>query len=278
MWRLQVRLVVGDVGDAGTDDEVIVRLNTPSTTWLDHPVNDFQRNSSRLYDLPLTGVEDVGDISSLRVLKGGDDGLCLRRVDLLVNGRIIFDRVLGGSNPCIWLDGNVLSTTISSATLRADDDWIAWRTSLPSPVITPAEWRARIETIVGDRIHDNALYWGDISGEAVELQGLQGPPRLRIDLDQKADVNNLPDVGVDIDFDLLFVCDGDTLRITSTDPDVDADSDLFWEVISLGTINLLDNKVRDDVVDGFSAITQQIDVDGCPQITIQPDGTTVILP
>jgi hypothetical protein len=289
VWRLQVRVVVGDVGDAGTDDDVMVQLNGANRTQLDSPANDFERNSSRLYDLPLTGVGRMKDISSLTIqkvgadFKTGDDGVCVARVDLLVNGVLAFDGFPSPSGPCLWLDsdpGELTFFNFSGTTLRTDNAWLAYQQPGPPLVIPADEWRGRIEGIVGNSIASNALYWGDISGEAVELSG-DGGPVLHVDLDLAADAPLLPDPGVDIDFDLVFSCatqpDGKIqLEITSTNVHAEADSSIFWELITFDLIDFLDSHVTDSVKTGFKPISQSITTPICPNVHVQADGTTFL--
>ena len=106
------------------------------------------------------------------------------------------------------------------------------------------EMVSRIESMVGHSNHDTQLYWGDIHGSAVEITS--GCPdegvdckTLHVDLDLAADVNYLPDPEVDIDFDVEFECTEEGVLMATTNIDIDADSDWFWEVLSLGTINFL---------------------------------------
>jgi hypothetical protein len=280
VWRLQVRLVIGDVDDAGSDDDVEVILNPGSVTWLDSPANDFERNTSRIYDLPLDGVGRMADISQLFLTKTGDDGMCLSRVELVVNNRLAFSQAPPtASGPCRWLDsdGSGLNLVFSGTQLRADANWLAFQQPTPPLVIPAAEWRSRIEGIVGNSIATNSLYWGDISGEAVELAG--NGSALHVDLDLAADVTILPDPGVDIDFDLVFSCDVDNkLLITSTNLAVDVDSSIVWEVLTLDLIEIMDTKVDHAVTKGFKAITATLDTPVCPTVIVQPDGTVVLLP
>jgi hypothetical protein len=281
-FRLQVRLVVGDVSDAGTDDTVEIRLNSRNLTYLDSPVDDFQAGSSRVYDVKLDGVTTLKDIDHLLVRKsGGDDGICLSRVDLLVNGATVFDATLGGSSPCQWFDGDPIGKRFDSAALRGDDRWRSFAPPGPPTAISVTEWRQRIEGIVGDLITGNPLYWGGISGPAVELSGItdsSGHQSLWVDLDLKADASvlfiDLPDPTVDIDFVLDVTCRAGTLTIESTNIVIDPSSDAFWRIVTFNLVEFLDAKVQKSVQAAFTGIDKHFPIGLCPTITIDRDGTT----
>jgi hypothetical protein len=49
IWRAQITIQVGNVGNAGTDDGVRVELSPTNSTWLDYARDDFERNSSFTY-------------------------------------------------------------------------------------------------------------------------------------------------------------------------------------------------------------------------------------
>src|SRR3546814_2439313 len=65
VFRLRLQVHVADVADAGTDDALEVRLQSPAwlvpavtnwrpagnSTWVDSTANDFERNSNLTYDL-----------------------------------------------------------------------------------------------------------------------------------------------------------------------------------------------------------------------------------
>ncbi|CAN7769534.1 hypothetical protein LJR290_007451 [Variovorax sp. LjRoot290] len=100
--RAQIRITTADVEDAGTDDSVLVSLNEGNETWLDYGAvqnlatattpstlwggDDFERNSVYTYDLLLDGVSTAGDIKWLVLSKTGSDGLCVKSIELLING------------------------------------------------------------------------------------------------------------------------------------------------------------------------------------------------
>lgn len=123
VWRAQLRLAIANVSDAGTDDDVQVQLNVKNSTWLDYARNDFERNKTYTYDLALTKVTKLEEITKLRIRKTGTDAICVRSVTLLINGKTIYSKTFGNTqSTCQWLDngdGHPNSFSISSATLRA---------------------------------------------------------------------------------------------------------------------------------------------------------------
>jgi hypothetical protein len=102
IWRLQMRLRIADIEDAGTDDDVRVQLNSRNSTWLDYGRDDFERNDTFTYDLGMVGIRKISDLEYIRISKTGDDGLALKSFVLLVNGREIYMHSFAGAGH--WLD------------------------------------------------------------------------------------------------------------------------------------------------------------------------------
>ena len=85
IWRLQVRFITANVGDANTDDSMKVELNGANRTWLDSGRDDHERNSDETFDLRTEGINTLADIDFFRVEKGGSDGWAIGQIQLLVN-------------------------------------------------------------------------------------------------------------------------------------------------------------------------------------------------
>jgi hypothetical protein len=153
VWRAQLRVRVCNVENAGTDNKVLAALNGANYTVMDTPVNDFKRDSDITYDLLLTGVTRLADISYLKVSKGGSDALCLAQLTLVVNERQIYTR----SYAQLWLDNTCYGcdyTLIPGSTLRAHSSWLAW-TTLPRPrFLYPSEIGARLATAIGTGMYN----------------------------------------------------------------------------------------------------------------------------
>ncbi len=294
VWRAELVLQTADVEDAGTDDSVFVLLNSAAgntspggnRTWLDYARDDFERGANASYDLGLSSVGELGDITQITIGKTGDDGWCVQDFTLRVNGFDVFQTDLRASpGGCLWLDtsdGHTNTFTVDHPTLRAHALWSQYREDyalflLAANGIPNDEVVSRIESIVGDSIHGEALYWGHLYGAGVEARagctaGAASCNVIHVDLDLAADVNNAPDPEVDIDFDLKFECSGGAINITTENVVIDADSSWFWEVLSLGVMNLVDGEVEDRVQDAWQNISQTFGGVADCSASVDPDG------
>jgi len=78
VWRLQLRVRVANISNAGTDNtlRVIVAAGNnqylPTHTFLDYGQNDFERGSIFTYDLNLDNIHEPSDITDLRIINYGD--------------------------------------------------------------------------------------------------------------------------------------------------------------------------------------------------------------
>ena len=292
VWRAQIIFHTADRSDAGTDDSIYVQLNGSANalpggnwTWLDYARDDFERGDTFAYDLNLDGIGELGDINQIYIGKQGDDGWCLADFALKVNGIEVYNQDFSGlPGGCRWIDeddGHFWAYVVPHATLRAHPAWANYNHTaalftLGLAGIPNAEIVSRLESMTGDMIHDNELYWGDISGAAVEVTrgcpaGVEPCPTIHVDLDLAADVFG-PDPGVDVDFDLTFACDNGILSVTSSNVVIDADSDWFWEVLSLGLINFVDSEVKDRVIAGWDAINEAIGVGAGCIVSVNDNG------
>ncbi|MFN0089332.1 MAG: hypothetical protein ACKVWR_03540, partial [Acidimicrobiales bacterium] len=160
----QVMFRTGDIGDAGSDDDVYVKLNDNNVTWIDSPADDFERDSLRTYDLLPFGVNKIGDITRLEIGKTGSDGWCLRRAYLWVNDNLLFSNDFG--SPCRWLDdspGKVVN--FNSAKLRSDIHWKAYKQPANPPLSIYVG--SRSETVLGHSFSTNSYAWGSSGGVTV---------------------------------------------------------------------------------------------------------------
>ncbi|WP_437296815.1 hypothetical protein [Sorangium sp. So ce426] len=135
---------------------------------------------------------------------------------------------------------------------------------------------SRVEALVGDSLHGEDLYWGNLYGPAVEIT--RGCPAgeaecttAHVDLDL-AYSTWLPDPEVDVDFDLDFVCADGALSIVTSNLEVDADSDWYYEVLGLGLLEILDYKVRRGVEAAWEELSQTLDVGAECRVNVTPEG------
>ena len=296
VWRAQIIFHTANVSNANTDDKIYVNLNgyanavpRNNSTWLDYGRNDFERGTTYAYDLNLDYLGEIGDINQINISKTGDDGWCIQDFTLQVNGLDLFTQDFSDlSGGCLWLDsgsGHSRTHIVSHGALRAHPDWNSYNHTgakllLANNGIQNEEMVSRLEGMVGDDIHDNKLYWGHLHGPAVEVSygcpaGAASCQTLHIDLDLAASAPG-PNSEVDVDFDLTFSCDNRQLLITSSNVEIDADSNWFWEILSLGLINFIDNAVEERIEKGWKAITEVIEVGADCRISVDTEGNLLI--
>jgi PLAT/LH2 domain len=263
VYRVQLGTTTCDRRAAGTDDAVKVKLNSANSTWLDYSHNDFEPGASFTYDLGLESIATLGDISMLRISKGGSDRWCIRRLTLYVNNAPIFERDYSPSGR--WLGNRRRgrrALTISGEHLRSDLDWTMYIAQLPPSRIRRRELESRIESAVGDGLHGQRLTWGHLHGRAVELRRRSGLVYSG-DLDLKLKLSGWPDPAVDVDFQLAVSCDAGQLAVTVHRLKFDVDSPWYSDVATLGTV---DQKIRDTLKRAFRrfSLTRSTAVLICP--------------
>lgn len=286
VWRAQFRLIVADVSDAGTDDDVQIQLNAKNSTWLDYARNDYERNSTFTYDLNLTNVRSLGDITMLRIFKNKTDAICVKSMTLLINKRAIFSEVFGNtSGTCLWLDngdGHPSSFTASSATLRAHASWKGFIQPAVPTTLTRTELESRIAGAVGDRIKTNALMWGD-AGYNLFGRGVEVTPKsaksVHVDLDLAYNLPGPYNPEVDVDFDLVFSCKGGKITAKAKNYDAHLDSlvyDYLKNLLPVWGPKLLDALTGSALKGMIDALSISGQFGGsCPAINVTSDAHVV---
>lgn len=245
----EVVLVTADIEDAGTDDGVLIQLNThearytPSNngTWIDYGGDDFERGQNRTYHVSLSevngapAIDQVSDVELFRITKEGNDWWCLEEVQLQLGGVTFFQRRFDAEpDGCLWIGGGKndwTSIEFDHATLRAEP---AWQVNSPLllPVFPADSLVSRVESMIGNAIHeDNPLYWGHLYGKDWVESRKFDEHTLHFDADLAADVTG-SDPEVDIDFDLVVTggCEADgtlTFEVVSDNVVVDANSSIL---------------------------------------------------
>ncbi len=281
IWRAQIRIYTADVGDAGTDDDVNVSLNSSDLTWLDYGRDDFERGSVFAYDLNLAGLSTFSKVNQIKITKSGTDGLCLKAFELLLNDRSVYYQSFSG---CHWLDGNDghrPSYSVTSSTLRNSSRWKNY-TRPPLTTIAHlerAELESRIEGMLGHLIYYNDLYWGKIYGRAVEVTKSSLSNAIHVDLDMAYDVRFAFDPEVDVDFDLVFSCSSGVVKITMKNLKIDVDSAWYSKVLIIGSlIDYLGNKIGS----AASQISKTISINTggtvCPRFYVSSLGDVYLIP
>lgn len=85
--RIELRIKVADVPDAGTDSSVWVSLGAFNMTWINTPIDDLERGSDVTYALSTDHLNKISDISEITIANTGSDALCIESIDLFVNQR-----------------------------------------------------------------------------------------------------------------------------------------------------------------------------------------------
>lgn len=282
IWRLQLRVRIANLEDAGADHPLRVIMHTnrslfSTETFLDYGRDDFERNSDFTYDLNLENIEELSQIGGFQIINFGsdEDYMYIRELELKVNNHPVFQRVFGNSNASVLKLGYYGHFEVGYDELRADPMWQSFISqSLSNPtfnlpeigisdnnlfqaVIKNKEIVSRIESLMGHlMLTDPALkgnfQWGEISGAPVEVTRV-GDNKIHVDLDVEGIVDWWPNPEVDIDFDISFTkaCDPATNRMTITMQSENftsnADYPLWKDILSLGT-----TKLTADVIDWYA--------------------------
>ena len=298
VWRVQLHLTTADLADARTDDTVFARLNATNRTFLDYARNDFERNSRFAYDLVLNDVNDLGDIPFVRIGKLGTNGLCLRAAALIVNMMEIAHKTF--TDGCFSLDPPDTSTELTLFTyadLRRSGDWIDLSdTATTLVLLTQAlaageaglmlrreDLESIIEANVGHQISSAlapGLRWGFLHGRGVEVTQ-RDASTFSVDLDL-AGTGTADSVEVDVNFDITLSCAcGESLAVVSN-VDVEIDSPILAEILTLGVAELVDRVgssfATDALASNLSSLSSAFgpSSDFCPDIRITSAGNLVL--
>ncbi|MBM4245154.1 MAG: hypothetical protein FJ148_15285 [Deltaproteobacteria bacterium] len=252
IFRAQLTVRTCDVTNAQTNDPVFASLNGSNSTALDYGRNDFERNDTFTYDLVRNGVATVSDVTRLRISKTGSNGLSICRLDLRLNGALIFTQTFPATGAGrLFLDGSGASRarTITGATLRASQTWATYTPPFPPFVLARAEMESRIEALAGTRISGQIVRWGQRKGPRFVEATRDDANTLHLDLDLEEDTRNaiasrpflsgvssaigfierftpvpLPNPAVDVDFDVTITCDDGMLDFAVGGASVDVDT------------------------------------------------------
>jgi hypothetical protein len=230
--RLQLQLAIATAAGADADDPVEVRLQSPSwlvptvtnwrpagnSTWLDSTADDFERGTNLTYELMLTNVEEMSDITQITVAKPGSDMMCVAGLVLTINSQPGYSRNYGnGANACVEVGGDkVLS--VSFEELRTNPNWNLVG-DLTIPGYSANELRAIIQAHFGHFLHG----LGELRNGATLTTTYVNDRRLQVSVPVRVyDAPLLGDVDSNIRFDLALVGSPTAPRLAIEN--VDADS------------------------------------------------------
>lgn len=249
VYRAQLKIKTSNIRHANTDDKVKVRLNSPpglyvpsgNITVLDYGQNDFELGDEFTYDLELTAVNDLSDITLINISKEGSDGWCIEAIELLVNNRRVFRQGFESSERgCLWLDnegGAALNHTIFKDALRSYSDWRNYQEHLQLK-IPRDEIESRIEGMVGNLISgDNRVSWGDKKGRAWVEATKKSAQGVHIDLDLEGE-SWWTNPSIDIDFDLFlkFSLKNNQWEMNITTANLESNVDFDWFTNVMGVL------------------------------------------
>jgi hypothetical protein len=201
--------------------------------------NVSNANSDFSYDLELTGLKDLTDITMVHIAKGGDDAWCIEFFELLVNNRLVFREEFGDTESgCLWLDNEGAAKTGHTIDHQALRDHTAWRNyTQPFQLTIPqGEIESRLEGMIGNLIAaDDRIKWGGKHGRAWVEATKRADNTIHIDLDLEGD-NFGPNPDIDIDFDIVVRFTQNEgiweLEIRTGSLEADVDFDWFTETLS----------------------------------------------
>jgi len=252
IWRAQVTVRTCNIVNAGTNNAVFASLNGANSTALDYGRADFPRNNTFTYDLVSNGVQQLADVTRLRISKTGGDGLSICRLDLRLNNLLIFTQTFPatGANR-LFLDGTgaLVSHTITGATMRASDTWDSFEMPFPPFVLPRAELESRIEALTGTRISGQIVRWGHLEGARFVQETRVNASTMRFDLDLELDTRGaiatvpflsavsstinfidnfiavpLPNPEVDVKFNVAISCGGGQIDFAAGGATVNVDT------------------------------------------------------
>lgn len=274
VWRLQARFVTGNIGDADTDDDILVKLNGQNGTWVDYGRDDFEKGDTFTYDLLPVDVGTIGQIDRFEISKNGTNGWCVDEFTLLVNENPIYHHDFGVS--CHWLDNdNSHSRTFSvdGDTMRSHELWEQFSQPIPSFIMPRIEIESRIESVVGHFIKGEKLFWGDLHGRAVEISKAAGNDNqtIHLDLDLSYDLPGPFNPEVDVDMDIRYSCQNEVVTINILNAEIEVLG--YDKEIDVGPIS----HDISDILQTANEVWQAELIFGkkltCVQIFVQPDGS-----
>lgn len=304
IWRLRLVIEVGDVDDAGTDDYVWTRFQPDAENfYLDYGRDDFTRGSRHAYDIsnlakvlghsptcsqpnPALCTFKVRDIEELTIGLKGDDGIYLKRVDILVNNsqRPIFTHTF---NPGRWLDsetGYTPTVQFSSADLRGNSYWTLDKNSTLIDIphtLSRGVIESMFEGYAGDFIAPTPAFWADrvgnpdLFGDHVVAERVS-EHRLSFTayfgLDAPAPLLNPT---MDMFFDLDGSCPDGKLKFKATNFDTDVDYSLALNIFSLGIAKAVEEyaqNMADNMIAPLEGLSFHVNVPICSKGTFNSNG------
>jgi hypothetical protein len=212
--RIQLKVKTNTIKNASTNSPVWVQLTAKDDPYyLNNPGNDREKGKTDTYDILSSSVRKIGDIKTIELGISGSDGWNFTEIALVVNGRTIYTKKFSKAGKWIDLGSKKHPKVykIGSKTLRKSKNWKynryterIYRTPLTIPLSTMISF---VESSVGNSLYRfKKISWGKKYGkDFVEAKRISSNT-LRFDLDLEYELKGLPNLEVDVDFDLRFTC------------------------------------------------------------------------
>lgn len=215
VFRIQLRLTTGVGSSAGTDESPYVQFNNEDKKFfLCKGIDNFEEGHTDTYDVLTEDVKHVKDIKFIKFGVKGEDGWCLKRVQLFINDNDfpLFAKTYNGPGACMDNKGTF---TIPYSDLRNAAGWKytplhrdMWK---PPVMISKDMIKSLVECSIGNQLNNiSGFAWGTTTGidtrwgECVEYSKVNDST-LHFDLDLQRTLYG-PNPEVDVDFDLTFSC------------------------------------------------------------------------
>ena len=212
--RIQLKVKTNTIKNAPTDSPVWVKLTSKDNRYyLNNPGNDREKGKTDIYDILSPSISTIGDIKMIELGMAGSDGWNFTEITLVVNGRTIYSKKFSKAGQ--WIDlgskKHPGSYKVGTKTLRKSKNWRyntytkrIYRTPLTIPLSTMISF---VESTVGNSLYNfKEISWGKKYGkDYVEARRINSNT-LRFDLDLEYNLKGLPNLEIDVDFDLKFIC------------------------------------------------------------------------
>jgi hypothetical protein len=136
VWRLQLRVKVANLADAGADHPLRVQMandgeHLPVATFLDYGQDDFERGSDFTFDLNIESIRELSEITDLTIVnhRNEQDVLLIEAFSLLVNEHEPFSRYFGMTPTSALRLGLSGAYRVEHDELRSNPSWGAFVTA-----------------------------------------------------------------------------------------------------------------------------------------------------
>ncbi|MEZ4334796.1 MAG: hypothetical protein R3F35_23810, partial [Myxococcota bacterium] len=171
--RAQLRIVVANVADAGTDGSFKVALTEPhgdlpsgNFTAINTPRDDLERGSDVTYELNVPGVAAFRDVTRISFGSSSTDEVCVEEIQLILNGNenngitpdrggVVYERFFGTTaSTCRWVGGIHGPLLVDHAALRAAPEFAAFTGGADIVSLGREEIEARLEPLIGTLFYE----------------------------------------------------------------------------------------------------------------------------